>query len=100
MNNYTILEKGSLGSDGVAYQIQNDSNDVAYLELERLPGGIETIEELTRYCEDSLGVIIKALMVNGLPEPASTNLMMYTASLGSILLFEVDLKFSKNSYGK
>jgi len=100
MNNYTLLEKGSFGSDSVTYQILNDTGDVSYLELERLPIGIETIEELTRYCEDNLGVIVKALMVNGLPEPIDTNMLMHVASLGSPMLFEVDLKFNKNSYGK
>lgn len=100
MNNYTLLEKGSFGSDSVSYQILNDTSDVSYLELDRLPIGIETIEELTRHCEDNLGVTIKALMINGLPEPITTNLLMHVASVGSIMLFEVDLKFNKNSYGK
>jgi len=100
MQNLNLLEKGSLNSGLVNYEILIDSNDQSFLELDLLPSGIETVEELVRYCEDNIGVIINSLIINNRTEPLSTNLLLREASFGSKLFFGVNLKFNKNSYGK
>lgn len=100
MDNYNIIEKGELRTEMINYEISLDSEENAYLKLDLIPSGIETIEELIRYCEDNLGVIINAIVINRRLEPATTNLLMREASFGSPMLFSIDLKFNKNSYGK